>query len=325
MLAVPQRVPAMMFRQPVPASKFTAIEHPLEWIWPGFLATGCITLLTGEWKAGKTTLLSILLSRFGIGGTIAGRPVRPVRALVLSEEPESLWMERHTRLNFSDDIRFCCCPLLGRPSMEQWHWLIDDIDNAQRMPDVVVFDPLANFLPEQAEGYAPHLLDALIPLRRLTQRGIAILMNHHPSRHNLRELQGRGGGALHAFVDIDVKLYNVPGERSDRVRRILSKARPFGSNTEFRIELTEDGKDYIEVPPDPVLGWREGIAVTRSVLLAAGQPLTVIEVWKGWQEDFPQPALKTLRRWLAMAHADSLLARSGSGHRNDAFKYWVKE
>ena len=81
MLAVPERVPAMMFRQPVPASKFTAIEHPFEWIWPGFLATGCTTLLTGEWKAGKTTLLSILLSRFGIGGTIAGRPVRPVGAV----------------------------------------------------------------------------------------------------------------------------------------------------------------------------------------------------------------------------------------------------
>ena len=61
-----------MFRQPVPVWKFTASVRPLEWICAGFFASVWITMLNGEWKAGETTLLSIVLSRFGTGGTIVG-------------------------------------------------------------------------------------------------------------------------------------------------------------------------------------------------------------------------------------------------------------
>ena len=36
---------------------------PTDWLWHGFLAASCTTLLTSQWKSGKTTLLSMLLSR----------------------------------------------------------------------------------------------------------------------------------------------------------------------------------------------------------------------------------------------------------------------
>ena len=65
-------VAVVEFPQTVPDSQFTATETPLAWFWPGFFATGCITLFTRQWKAESTTLPSILLSRFGIGGTNAG-------------------------------------------------------------------------------------------------------------------------------------------------------------------------------------------------------------------------------------------------------------
>ena len=34
-----------------------------DWVWHGFLAPGCISLLTSQWKTGKSTLLAILLAR----------------------------------------------------------------------------------------------------------------------------------------------------------------------------------------------------------------------------------------------------------------------
>jgi len=52
---------------------------PEGWVWQGYLAPGSITLLTSQWKAGKTTLLSVLLARMGDGGTLAGLPVRKGR------------------------------------------------------------------------------------------------------------------------------------------------------------------------------------------------------------------------------------------------------
>jgi hypothetical protein len=41
------------------------------WLWQGYLAPATVTLLTGRWKAGKTTLLSVLLARKQI--RVAGR------------------------------------------------------------------------------------------------------------------------------------------------------------------------------------------------------------------------------------------------------------
>src|SRR5436305_2676093 len=46
------------------------------WLWDGYLASANVTLLVGPWKAGKTTLLSVLLARLETGGTLAGRAVR---------------------------------------------------------------------------------------------------------------------------------------------------------------------------------------------------------------------------------------------------------
>jgi hypothetical protein len=42
----------------------TSIEEPpADWLWEGFIARANLTLLTSMWKSGKTTLVSLLLSR----------------------------------------------------------------------------------------------------------------------------------------------------------------------------------------------------------------------------------------------------------------------
>jgi hypothetical protein len=56
------------------------------WLWQGYLATGAVTLLTSQWKTGKTTLMSVLLSRMKTGGSLAGLSVAAGRAVVVSEE-----------------------------------------------------------------------------------------------------------------------------------------------------------------------------------------------------------------------------------------------
>src|ERR1700736_2918895 len=43
-----------------------------DWVRHGLLARGHLTLLTELWKTGKTTLLSLLLSRRKQGGSLAG-------------------------------------------------------------------------------------------------------------------------------------------------------------------------------------------------------------------------------------------------------------
>src|SRR5438067_2210940 len=51
-----------------------SVSH-LDWLWQGYLAPGNVTLLTSQWKTGKTTLLALLLDRMKSGGVLAGLPV----------------------------------------------------------------------------------------------------------------------------------------------------------------------------------------------------------------------------------------------------------
>ena len=48
-----------------------AAEARTPWLWRGYLAPGNVTLLTSQWKAGKTTLMATLLARMGAGIVIA--------------------------------------------------------------------------------------------------------------------------------------------------------------------------------------------------------------------------------------------------------------
>src|SRR5688500_8547493 len=49
----------------------------IDWLWPGYLARGAVTLLTSQWKTGKTTLVSVLIAKMAQGGELAGQTVAP--------------------------------------------------------------------------------------------------------------------------------------------------------------------------------------------------------------------------------------------------------
>ena len=69
-------------------------ESTTEWLWDGYIGRGMVTLLTSQWKAGKTTLLTGLLKQFATGGTFLDRPVMPAKALVVSEESRATWADK---------------------------------------------------------------------------------------------------------------------------------------------------------------------------------------------------------------------------------------
>jgi hypothetical protein len=48
---------------------------PLTWLWHGYLGPGKVTLLTSQWKSGKTTLVSRLLARAQQGGGALAVPL----------------------------------------------------------------------------------------------------------------------------------------------------------------------------------------------------------------------------------------------------------
>ena len=88
--ALPPTSPPAAIYTPLTYTQLNQSAEPPDWLWQGYLLPGAVTLLTSLWKSGKSTLLSVLLSRLKTGGLLAGLPIRPGRAVVLSEEPREL-------------------------------------------------------------------------------------------------------------------------------------------------------------------------------------------------------------------------------------------
>jgi hypothetical protein len=304
-----------------------AAQARAAWLWQGYLAPGNVTLLTSQWKSGKTTLLAVLLARLKAGGLLGGLPLRPGKAAVVSEESAAHWACRGHKLDLGGHVWWLCRPFNGKPRPPEWLALVDYLAAlaAQRGLDLVAIDPLASFLPGQSENNAGALLEALLPLQRLTALGLSVLVLHHPRKGESAAGQAaRGSGALAGYVDILVEMgwYGHPAE-DDRRRRLLAYSRHEETPRRLVIELTADGGDYRSHGDFAADEFDQGWEVLRGVLEDAHQKLTRREVRESWPQDYAAPDEATLWRWLDRAVAEGRVQRDGSGRRNEPYRYWL--
>ncbi len=298
------------------------------WLWEGYLAAGNVTLLTSQWKSGKTTLLAILLAKLKAGGELAGQRVNPAKAIVLSEEHPSHWLRRGERLDFGDHVSWLCQPFLDRPTPEQWQATLMQLSERSNSQNIglVCIDPLAVFFAGN-ENHAQSVLDVLAPLRNLTSRGVSVLLLHHPRKGRTAFGQAaRGSGALMGHVDISVEMNGLrPGDPFDRRRRLRGYSR-FPETPPLRvIELNALGTDYARLP-DTVAEDEEFGALWEQVLQVvndAPQKLTRADIMDRWDSEDKPPSKTTLWNCLDWALRRQLLRRDGTGRKNDPFYYWL--
>jgi hypothetical protein len=296
------------------------------WIWHGYLASAAVTLLTSQWKAGKTTLTSVLLARMKAGGNLAGLPVAAGRAVVVSEEAPEHWHRRARTLDFGDHVGWYCRPFRDRPRTADWLSLIDRIAEAHalRPLSLVVIDPLAAFLPAGSENDATCVLAALLPLQRLTGIGLSVLVLHHPRKGRVRSGQAaRGSGALSGYADIliEMRWYANPAD-VDRRRRLSAFSRFEETPSESVIELTADGMDYHCVGTLEDAHFADAWTQMLPALEQADRKLTRGEIRARWP-DSPAPDMRTLNRWLNRAEANGMLLRDGQGIKGSPYRYWL--
>lgn len=294
------------------------------WLWKGYVARSAVTLLTSQWKTGKTTLLSVLLDRFGSGGSLAGQTVQPARVIVLSEEPIDQWRGRHERFQAWPNVGLECRPFRTTPSAAQWHWLIDEMCRLREEQDVdlVVIDSLAMFLPRGSENNVDRMLDALRPLEKLTESGAGLLLLHHPKKGRSQSGQAaRGSGALCSYADVLMEMHHVARNRlDDRRRRLLAWSRHDETPHELVLELADDGRDYRVLAAQDEEFERASEQLV-AVLRMTDRKLTRREILAAWPDRQPHEA--TLYRWLERSVERRLILQEGTGRRNDPFRYWL--
>jgi hypothetical protein len=306
-----------------------AARREINWLWHGYLAAGGMTLWTSRWKAGKTTLLSVLLSRRVSGGDLAGRAVAPGRTALVSEESRELWELRRERLDFGNHTWFLCRPFSGLPSFAQWSALIDRLAQLKDASgvDLVAIDSLAQFLPGGTENLAPLMLERLAPLRRLTERRMAVLLLHHPRKGAAAPGEAaRGSGALTAYADVIVEMDCCRRARTgnDRRRALVAYSRYEETPRDLVIELNAAGTDYEARGEAGQDEFRETWSRLRAALAAAPGKLTRREIAARWADDKPPPEA-SLRRWLNEALARGELRCEGAGTNESPLRYWLPE
>lgn len=301
-------------------------QQGFSWLWDGYLACGNFTLLTSQWKSGKTTLISVLLSRLKQGGNLAGMTVHPARACVISEESRQQWHLRHQKLDLAH-VYFICRPFKGKPEHHDWLALLDKVAALALHHGIklLIIDTLASFLPARTESLAAPLMQSLFPLQRLTALGLAVLLLHHPRKGEpLPGQAARGSGALPAFVDVILEMSCCPhAPADDRRRRILAFSRHDCTPSQCVVELNLDGNDYLShgdfQDDDFAANWK----VLRMVLEDAPDKRSRKQLLEDWPADFTRPQELTLWRWLQRAINLGLVLQEGSGRKNDPFRFWL--
>jgi len=300
-------------------------ETATDWLWHGYLARGNVTLLTSQWKAGKTTLLAGLLESHAGGGEFLGRACRAAAAVVVSEESAAHWAARRRAIPVGPHARLVSRPFPARPTPAAWDDLVrraEDLRAADAL-DLFVVDPLASFLPGRTDSDAGTLLDFLHPLRRLAEGGVAVLVLHHPRKKAAEEgSAARGSGALLGFVDVVLELHRYGGLGSDdRRRRLVGLSRHSETPRSLVYEWAPGTADFRAVADPAAVRFRENWDAVRALLAARRKAATHRELLADWPPDRVAPSHTQLYEWLARAVGDGLAARSGGGTRNDPYRF----
>jgi hypothetical protein len=324
----PSSSATLMLRPLRPGELAGAGGPRLSWLWDGYLAPGKVTALISPPKSGKTTLLSHLLARIAQGGLLGGRAVVPARALVVSEEAASDWDARCRRLGLGQHVQLLCRPFPGaRPTDAEWFALVAGLEALHRQEalDLVVLDALAALLPGHAETYAAKMLDCLLPLQALANRGPAVWLLHHPAKGRRADGQtSRGSSALPGFADIVMEMACYRRARSrDRRRRIWGYAHYVETPRHLLLELSADGTDYVvrsDATGTPLVQpWPE----IEYVLAHASDRLTQQTILERWPVEGNPPDRSTLSRWLRRATEQGVVCCRGSGYSGSPFRYWL--
>ena len=301
----------------------------VDWLWHGFIARRNITLLTSQWKAGKTTLLTGLLQSFAAGGKFLERAVAPTHALVVSEESQNTWADRLRRMPVGKHCRLLARPFPRRPSPEEWDRLIDHALELQAVGelDLLVIDPLAKFLPGATESDLNALFRMLDPLQRLTEAGAAVTILHHPRKKASEEgCAARGSGGLLAAVDIIVELSGHGAIRSDEYRRkLFAMSRYVETPRRLVYEWNPATTRFAALGDLQSIRFNENWELLLAILKKRTKASTHLELLMDWPADRERPSPATLYEWLNRAHEDKRLRREGTGRKSDPYRYRLED
>lgn len=266
-------------------------EH-IEWVWPGRLAQGKLTILDGDPGLGKSTLLYDVAARITTGRAMPdGAPTEQGGALILSTE-DGIGDTIRPRLEVAGADLARCMVVQTIPEEDgpgRVPVLPDDLpllEHAARRVDarLLVIDPLMAHLGSETNSYRDQdVRRALAPVSEFAERcGLAVVVVRHLNKTGGGSPIYRGGGSIGIIGAARVGLL-VGRDPEDEDRLVLASTKNNlahrSASLAFRV---------VSAPDDPdtsTIEWEGSCPLGASDLLSApsrGERTTAIDEAAEW-------------------------------------------
>jgi predicted ATP-dependent serine protease len=317
---------------PMPCDKWAerfGTGEGVKWLWDGFLPEVALSILHGEEKKGKTTLLLHLLAAISRGDdTFLSHGLRGGKVLVVSQENADIWWERirdhklnpdliHFQHGTDDDPR----PFWDHVRLDAWQWFASELASKVQAGgyQLLVLDVISDWWPVDNENDSVQVSRAVAPFARVAERAkCCVLAVAHSSKY------GKGTRGSNSFPGKADTIIEMTGDERYTTRHLKVRGR-YGSQKTYNAKLTSSGyvldaKDRAEIA--------EATSDTLAVLRKQVVPLmpkpsgwTNGEIRTNWPAGQKRPAASTLRGVLPEAVRRGILKTSGSGTKGDPIRY----
>ena len=268
--------PARLLRSRAPEER--------DWLIPGLIAAGGVTLVGGREKlSGKSTLLFNL-----IGALERNEPTffgdaygESVKTLVITEEPEYAIVDKLNTFNLNDawvvqDWAWPLDKVPGDGMQAKWVYKLEQIEILAHAVGArhVIIDPLSRIAAVEDEAGRELGTRAEAISSMAYRSGLAVTLIHHNNKASGTAVEDkmRGSTSLTAAVDQIVQI-EKRSKRSPRQRFATSYGRVEESNWEKAFELGDDATSYVEV--DAEAEAEEDLKEDVGLIQTAGGEVTI--------------------------------------------------
>jgi predicted ATP-dependent serine protease len=301
--------------EPILLRDISEEEELVQWVWDGYVARGCTTLLSALPKAGKTTLISQMLQKVETGGELAGMKIHPSKVLILTEESKAKWGARRDIFNLPlTSISIVSRPMNKKYNYSEWVAALAraaEICEEQGI-QICVIDTLTTFWNARDENDAAKVIEALLPIFQLVKKDVGVLIVHHDRKSGGENgTAARGSNALTGFVDIIIELNRLTDSPTPTRRVLKTLSRFEESPHEVVIDLI-DGR-YETLGDKSEVHKQQKLTNLVNFMALMGKEVTISDIIKEWDvgEFGSKPSRSTLQRYLSTLIEQNKVTISG--------------
>lgn len=268
--------------------------QPIEWLWPGRIAIGKVSLIAGQPGLGKSQLTTYIGAQVTIGGPWpfdeGAAPLGDV-ILLSAEDDAGDTIRPRFEVAHADLDRVQVVDLITRReggqrgfNLEKDVAMLDELLSATPKARLVIIDPISTYLGNIDSNRNSDVRGLLAPVQKLAeQRRVAVVAVSHLTKALQSAINSVNGSG--AFVAASRATYIVARETDEKLqggemvkeetgRRIVALAKnnlaPDGADRSMIYHIEQ--RQTVDGLFAPIIVWDQKVSITADEVLAASAP-----------------------------------------------------